>query len=93
VILSSRARKDRQDKGGRSQRPPFFFASELRVRDAEEPNDAPLCVRYGIAVIVHLHMAGKAAYLDPYASKPPCKVLAFEIPALLIPGRAARRPA
>src|SRR5437899_4458050 len=43
--------------------------------------------------IVHLHRPGKAAYLDPYASKPPCKVLVFGIPALLIPGRAAGRPA
>src|SRR5215216_5668998 len=49
--------------------------------------------RYGIAVIVHLHRVGKAAYLDPYASKPPCKVLAFGIPVLLTPGRAAGRPA
>ncbi len=31
-----------------------------------------------LAVIVHLHRAGKAAYLNRYASKPTCKVLPLE---------------
>src|SRR5215207_5256838 len=41
-----------------------FFAL-FRAPDAEEPNDASPCARYGIAVIVHLHRVGKAAYLGP----------------------------
>ena len=38
-----------------------------------------------IAAIVHLHRAGKAAYLGRYAPTPPCKVLAPWNPSLIIP--------
>ena len=50
-IPGSRARKDRHDEGGRSQRPPFFFAGS-RVPDAVQRRLAVHCragIHLGIA--------------------------------------------
>jgi hypothetical protein len=117
-VIPAPARKDRRDKGGRSQRPPFFFDARARVRDAVQ---RPLAMhrRAGThvpglsmawvpalrrvtarraasgtrrAAIVHLHGAGKAAYLGRDVPTPPCKVRSPWNPILNTPAmpRASR---